>query len=300
MNVFNPQVLLSLAVPLAVATSAAVLWLRRRSQPRKKDAPKPAVLGMRHAPNGDIEWEPAPPGSHPMPIFFGDIADVADFSLFPGGTDVPPADFSLLPAQEAPPSPLFTDAVERLERLDIRGARAVLAVAVKRAHDRHDDVNEARALELLSKVEFDAGDYGDAVAHQTKLMRLVPRIGWHGRLTEFAQDHERYSRFCDGAQAVLRLDAEAGRWRYEDWQRALALTHEALEHAQEHLRPDHWLVARVLNTRGCIFYERGDSVEARNIWQRAEEILGEWPDRAPETLQAVRSNLRRCRRRLGF
>ncbi len=306
MNVFSPQVLLAVTVPLAVTASAVVVWLRRRN--KSKAAAPPPVLGMRQDPNGNIEWLKGPPGPK-QPIFLGDLADLMNYSRLPGGSDLPedrqPSHYvphaatpSPSPVVETAVSPLVADAIERLERKDLKGARSVLQVALVRAMNRGDRHNQARARELFARLECQEGNYAAAVAQQTLLMSLVPAAGKEPR--DLDVDYRRYLRLRDDAQEVGRLHGAAKQCCHDDPDEALALTEQAVSFAERQLSPDHFLVAEVLVTRGSILYERGETVDAREAWQQAEEILGKQPERAPQVLLAVRLNLRRCRRRLGF
>ena len=66
------------------------------------------------------------------------------------------------------------------------------------------------------------------------------------------------------------------------------------------LKRDHWYAAEILNLIGCLQYDRGFYLEAREIWEQAQSICLEWPERVDNVLKTVESNLKLVSGMLGF
>jgi hypothetical protein len=82
---------------------------------------------------------------------------------------------------------------------------------------------------------------------------------------------------------------------------------EAKQHAEKaaaevrrYLKVDHWFQAELLNMLGCIKYDEGFYLEARNLWECAENVASEWPDKCSRLIPTIESNLKLVRGTLGF
>jgi hypothetical protein len=88
--------------------------------------------------------------------------------------------------------------------------------------------------------------------------------------------------------------------RNHQWEEAQRHVDNAMAEVELGLRRDHWFLAEVLNQLACLTFERGEFVEAREIWWAAEEVCEEWPDRCKLIATTIRENLDRVRGELGF
>ncbi|MBX3073363.1 tetratricopeptide repeat protein [Candidatus Obscuribacterales bacterium] len=88
--------------------------------------------------------------------------------------------------------------------------------------------------------------------------------------------------------------------RQHRWEEAQAHVDRAMAEVESHLRRDHWFCAEVLNQLACLTYERGNFVEAREIWWQAEQVCEEWPNYCKNIAVTVQENLDRVRGELGF
>lgn len=318
MNPVVTGVVLVMAVPLTVALAVIGYWLHQRAERRRPRlfAPPPDCL------NDD---EHLPQLAESLPQCDTDLhSPVSDHALFSAALfAMPPQDVNL--QAEVPelgannvidllfaepvdayasaagdPDDMRIDGLERWDAMDFDGGGYMLEFSLSQARQRGNKLAEARALDALAQFNFRRGDYQPALSYLTALMRLAPDMGWEHRVGELARDHMEYTRYRDAAAEVLRLDAEAQRLRYEDEERALGLAHGAVDHARQHLLADHWLVAHALITLGCMYFDRGMSQQARDIWDDAEVLLSEWQERAPELITAVEENLQMCRQSMGF
>jgi hypothetical protein len=98
----------------------------------------------------------------------------------------------------------------------------------------------------------------------------------------------RHNSACDAAR------------RQHRWEEAQVHVDKAMAEVESNLRRDHWFSAEVLNQLACLTYERGNFVEAREIWCQAEQVCEEWPNFCKHIATTVQENLARVRRELGF
>lgn len=196
---------------------------------------------------------------------------------------------------------LHREAIERWDDRQYEGAKRRLERAAYLAQAELNPVLEARIREDLSNFYFQRGEYQDALRCMTDVLRLAPDVPvLKKRFEEVVKLHARCERFRNASQEVVRLDAEAQRVRNDDEDEAMELAQKAVDHADDLLGPDHWLVAHALITLGCCYFDKGRTLEARDIWNQADTILLEWHDRAPELIAFTEANLRLCRQTLGF
>ncbi len=67
-----------------------------------------------------------------------------------------------------------------------------------------------------------------------------------------------------------------------------------------YMKHDHWYLVDLLNMKGCLLYDKGFYVQAREMWEHAEQVASEWPDKVNATLPTVEKNLAKVRGMLGF
>jgi tetratricopeptide (TPR) repeat protein len=88
--------------------------------------------------------------------------------------------------------------------------------------------------------------------------------------------------------------------KQRNWELADQLIQDALHELAVGMRLDHWYAADLCNQHGCVVYEQGRYVEAREIWEKAEMICHEWPDKCRHLLPTVESNIKLVTGMLGF
>lgn len=74
----------------------------------------------------------------------------------------------------------------------------------------------------------------------------------------------------------------------------------AVKEVQDKLRIDHWYSAEVLNMAGCLEYDEGFYLRARDLWERADCIASEWPDQCKDLIPVLEKNLKLVKGTLGF
>jgi hypothetical protein len=99
------------------------------------------------------------------------------------------------------------------------------------------------------------------------------------------------------AQHMYRCTNARNRRDYPQARQALAL---AITEVQSKLRIDHWYTADVLNMAGCIEYDEGFYVKAREYWEVANNVACEWPDRCADIRPTIEKNLQLVKGTLGF
>lgn len=85
-----------------------------------------------------------------------------------------------------------------------------------------------------------------------------------------------------------------------DFAEAEAFALAALHEINDTMKRDHWYAPFVLNWLGYLRYEQGFAVEARDHWEKAEQIAIEWFEQCHELLPEIRNNLKFFHDQLGF
>lgn len=88
--------------------------------------------------------------------------------------------------------------------------------------------------------------------------------------------------------------------KQKNWQLCQELIDDAFQELNSGMRRDHWFAAYLHNQHGCIRYEQGFYVEAREIWERAEMVCHEWPVQCGDVLKTIEGNLKLVTDMLGF
>lgn len=88
--------------------------------------------------------------------------------------------------------------------------------------------------------------------------------------------------------------------KQKNWQLCEELIEAAFQELNKGMRRDHWYAAHLHNQHGCIRYEQGFYIEAREIWERAEMVCHEWPVQCGDVQKTIEGNLKLVTDMLGF
>jgi len=102
---------------------------------------------------------------------------------------------------------------------------------------------------------------------------------------------------ADVRQAQVRAARHIERCSQAFYQRhdlaeAETFARAALREVNLHMRRDHWYAPRVLNWLAYLRYEQGFTVEARDLWENAEQIALEWHEQCQDILPDIQRNIR--------
>ncbi len=92
-------------------------------------------------------------------------------------------------------------------------------------------------------------------------------------------------------RAIRLVDESQAAWSRNHYRTAETFARSALREIS-HIKDDHWYVPVILNLVAVLRYEQGYTVEARELWDRAEQIALEWPEQCEEVLRCIQSNMR--------
>ncbi len=135
---------------------------------------------------------------------------------------------------------------------------------------------------------FADGNYApldeDAEVEITSIVEPKPIFGTRVSVRQSCLRAARHMESC--AQAT---------YSRHDFVEAEAFARAALEEVEQNMKRDHWYAPFVLNWLAYLRYEQGFSIEARDLWEQAEQVALEWFEQCQQLLPDIRQNLRMFR-----
>lgn len=130
------------------------------------------------------------------------------------------------------------------------------------------------------------------------------RVNNHHLFTAVVEPNPLISTRAQARQAYDRAKKQielsmAARKRH-DYDTAETHAYSALDEVHGGMKRDHWYAADVLNMLGCLKYDRGFYLEARELWEQADEVALEWFEQCRHIAPTIESNLKLVRGMLGF
>lgn len=130
------------------------------------------------------------------------------------------------------------------------------------------------------------------------------RVNNHDLFTAVVEPNPLISTRAQARQAYDRakkqIELSIAARRGHDYDTAETHAQSALDEVHGGMKRDHWYAADVLNMLGCLKYDRGFYLEARELWEQADEVALEWFEQCRHIAPTIESNLKLVRGMLGF